>query len=237
MAKDGFKVTMQADSVVDMEFYGVIGGAPFFADDDFVNAPAVLKSLKEMGKVETLRMFFNSPGGDAYGGFQIANRLDKLREDGQIETIEAHAEGMVASAATLPFLKADKRVMRNGSRFMIHRPHSFGFGNEDDFMEMAKRLQQTTAEALDLYEAVSALTRDEINNAMIAETFYTPKEAEAAGFATETVELFAVAACISPKLRGTFKHLPSDMKVVEPGYIDPSIAERAKELHPSNWQN
>ncbi|MDH3445753.1 MAG: Clp protease ClpP [Deltaproteobacteria bacterium] len=212
MSKNGFQARFAGDGVVEMEFYGVIGPS---LEDDYIYAPQVLRELKGMGKVDKLVLLMNSPGGDVYDGFQIANRLDKLREDGQIGSIETHAEGLVASAATLPFLKGDRRVMRNGSRMMIHKPWMFGMGNAEDMRAAATRLDQTEQEALDLYESISALTREEIAAAMAVETFYTPKEAEAVGFATEVAEPFALAACMSRSLRLRFKHLPDDLQVLD----------------------
>lgn len=216
MNKNGFRVRMQSAKTVEMEVYGVIGGGAFFPEDDFVNVAEMLRAFRDMGEVETLSLFFNSPGGDVYDGFQLANRLDKLVEDGQVGTLETNAEGIVASAATLPFLKGTHRRMRNGSRFMIHKPWTVGMGTADDFRAAAQRMDQTESEALDLYESISSLPREELAEAMSVETYYTPSDAKAAGFATEVVEPLAIAACMSAKLREKFSHLPSDLEVIEP---------------------
>ena len=245
MRKNGFRVRMESQSLVEMEFYGVIGGMSFFEDDDYVNVTQVLKTLNDMGEVETLRMFYNSPGGDAYDGFQIANRLDFLREQGKIGKIEAHAEGLVASAATLPFVKSDVRIMRNGSRFMIHLPISFGMGNEHEMRSQADRLHQTTEEAIDLYETVANLDRAEIQKAMEVETWYSPKDAAGIGFATEVAEPFAIAACMSEKIRLNLLHLPDDLEVIDPServinppetsLDDAEYQAMYEAKHPKNW--
>ena len=250
MARNGFVTRMGHGLDVDMEFNGIIGAQGFFQDDDFVDPPQVLKFLRDMGEVDTLRIFFNSPGGDAFAGFQIGNRLEKLIEDGQIKNYEAHAEGLVASAATIPYLRASRRIMRNGARFMIHKPHAFGGGTAQDLREQAERLDATEEEAIDLYQANSNLSREEIADFMEKETFFTPKEAETAGFATEIVEPFAIAACMSDQLRQSFKSLPDDLEVMRPlrttpegekllGKLADEVAKqriaRQAALHPSNW--
>jgi ATP-dependent protease ClpP protease subunit len=219
MNKSGFNVRMQGSDHAELEFYGVIAQIPsFFEDDDFVRPVEVLKFFKEMGKVDRLSIYMNSPGGDVYDGFQIANRIDKLREDGQVKTVETIAEGMVASAATLVFLKGSRRVMRNGSRFMIHEPYTLPRDgmNSTEMRAAADRMDQTKDEALALYETMSTMTRAEIETAMKSETFYTPKEAMAAGFATEVIEPYAIAAKMSTRLRETFQHLPDDVEVIDP---------------------
>ena len=167
--RNGFQVRMRAPRDVEMEFYGVIGSG-FFTDEAYVNVPEVLRSLKDMGDVDRLTLLMNSPGGDASGGFQIANRLDKLREDGRIKTIETHAEALVASAATLVFLKGDDRLMRNGARLMIHEPWGVTIGNIATHENSIDSLRQTKEQALDLYEVTSTLHRDEISDAMEAES-------------------------------------------------------------------
>ena len=236
MDRNGFKVRMAKSGDVEMEFYGMIGNGAYFLEDDYVSAPDVLRSLRDIGSIKTLTLLMNSPGGDVYDGFQIANRLDKLREEGTIKRIETVAEGMVASAATLPFLKGDRRIMRNGSRFMIHKPWTMGAGNADDLRHVAARMDQTEEEAIDLYEAASALTRTEIRAAMAAETYYTPDEATAIGFATESIEPFRIAACMSDDVRQRFHmRLPSDLDIMQPAHMRRQKYEEQLRLHPKNW--
>ncbi len=212
----------------------------FFTEEAYVNVPEVLRSLKEMGEVDRLSIMINSPGGDANGGFQLANRLDKLREDGRIGSIETHAEAIVASAATLVFLKGDERLMRNGSRLMIHNPWGMTIGDENAHAAAIESLQQTKQQALDLYDSVSTLHRDEISEAMDAETYYTSEDAVAAGFATQAISPTAVAACMSDEFRQRYHpNLPRDL-VVEQRALSldpPSDERRAREnpLHPANW--
>ena len=238
--QNGFACKLQAGDVVDMEFRGIIGGYSQLEDDDYVDAREVMASLKEMGKISTLRMFYNSFGGDAYDGFQIANRLRKLRDDGLIGSIEAHAEGMVASAATLPYLVADVRVMRSGSRFMIHRPWTISSGTADDLRARADQLDQTEQEAIDFYAAVSSLHRKEIAEAMGRNagggTYYTPKEAKNYGFATEVIEPPAIAANISQKARELFHPaLPDDVAIATPEERDQELRAADAAIHPDQW--
>lgn len=252
---DGFSIRMEHDpnglANADIEFYGVIGEDIFLPDDDFVNVPRVLRALRDMGSVNRLTINMNSPGGDAFGAIQIANRLDKLKAEGKVKAITTHAEGIVASAATLVFLRGDTRIMRQGSRFMIHNPWSFGAGTAKDFREYAEQLEQTQNDVIDIYEEISTLTRTEIEMAMEAETYYTGPEAAAIGFATETVAPFAVAACVSRGFRDRYlRKMPTDVKIQEPRarfVPDPSLSiddyddmdvppqHRNDPRHPSNW--
>lgn len=234
MRENGFKQRMLG-SVLEMDLYGVIDSVGGMPDDDFIIAREVNQALKDAGKVDKLRVFVNSAGGDVYDGFAIANQMRRLREEGRIKSIEMNADGLVASAATLFFLEGDDRIMRNGSRFMIHKPWSFGMGNADDFRANAARMDQTEEEALDLYEKRSSMSRVELRAKMDAETFYTAKEALNAGFATQTEEQFAQAACMSDLMRQRFKHLPDGFEVKGPAAMEREKYEQQLATFDDSW--
>ena len=59
--KNGFRVRLQSKRVAELEFYGVIGGLGFFDEDSHVNVPEVLRALRDIGSVETLKVYYNSP--------------------------------------------------------------------------------------------------------------------------------------------------------------------------------
>jgi ATP-dependent protease ClpP protease subunit len=218
----------------ELDFYGTIGFVG--EDDDYIMPGDVSAALKEMGKVDSLTVYMNSPGGDVYHGITMANRLEKVRASGQVGRIDTVAEGLVASAATLIFLKGDNRRMAQGSRFMIHEPRSGGFGTAGQFEKAAARMRQTTEQVLDIYEESSALTRDELRAAMAEETFYTPADALEAGFATEESDNFAIAACMSDAFRSeNLANLPSEVKVRPWDAARTEATDKLAKLHPDNW--
>jgi hypothetical protein len=119
---------------------------------------------------------------------------------------------------------------------MVHKPWTIGAGTADDMRSIASRMDQTEEEALDLYEAATALPRQELRAAMAAETYYTPKEATAVGFATEAIEPFAIAACMSPEFREKYhSKLPSDVAVVLPTEVRKAQYASQLRYHPKNW--
>ena len=186
-----------ADDEVEMEFYGAVGG-DFF--EEGIETKKVLTELNKM-QGQRLRGFVNSPGGNAFDGFQVANRIRSLRERGRISSVVMEAEGIVASAATLIFMQGDVRRMRAGAQFMIHeaRARFVEGGTAQSHRTAADALEKMNEDAITLYAEHAALTREEIAEAMAEETYYDAQEAANLGFATEAVDQLAVAAYVSPE--------------------------------------
>jgi ATP-dependent protease ClpP protease subunit len=69
--------------------------------------------------IDTIKMFINSPGGDAFSGLALADMIIKAQEEFGI-TVEAHANGIIASAAVPPFAVCKKRYAAAGTIFMVH---------------------------------------------------------------------------------------------------------------------
>jgi ATP-dependent protease ClpP protease subunit len=70
-------------------------------------------------KIKTVKMFLNSPGGDAFSGLALADMIMKAQTEYGI-TFEAHANGIIASAAVPPFAVCKKRYAALGTIFMVH---------------------------------------------------------------------------------------------------------------------
>ena len=214
-----------------LSLYGLIG------ENLDIDSSLVVDAISSL-ELDRLDIYMNSPGGDPFSGFAIANRLNKLQKDGQIKEIHTHGEAIVGSAATLPFLQGKTRTMLNGSRFFIHKGsagmHISGtletLPSEEEFIEtyrnFRKDLETTNEEAKALYVAKSNLTADEVEQAMAVTTTYGPSEAVAAGFATHADKSYAVAACVSrEQVMAAIPGLPTELLEI----FDDRAAEEAKQ--------
>jgi len=77
-----------------------------------------LKWLKENTDIRYVELFINSGGGDAFSGLALADVILRARADGFY--IEAHASGIVASAAVPIFASCSRRFAAKGTIFMVH---------------------------------------------------------------------------------------------------------------------
>jgi ATP-dependent Clp protease protease subunit len=70
-------------------------------------------------KIRTVKIFINSPGGDAFSGLALADLIMNAQQWFDI-SFEAHAFGIIASAAVPPFAVCKKRFAASGTIFMVH---------------------------------------------------------------------------------------------------------------------
>jgi len=74
--------------------------------------------LDENTEIREVELFINSPGGDAFSGLALADQIERAKRRGF--TINAHASGIVASAAVPVFAVCSKRYVAYGTIFMVH---------------------------------------------------------------------------------------------------------------------
>ena len=107
--------------------------------------------LESMDGDEPVRVFLNSPGGSADGGFAIYDMLRFIKPP--VVTIAA---GLVASAASIILLGTDRknRVAFPNSRILLHQPSTHLQG-------VAADIEITAVEILKLREKANKLIAEE----------------------------------------------------------------------------
>ena len=129
-------------------------------------------------------------GGEVSAGVTIYNRLRALQNKKSVII-----EGLAASIASIISMAGDEIHMTLGSEMMIHNPSSYAFGEADDFEKAAESLRKTKENLIDIYEARTGLTREEIATMMDDETWLTAREALEKGFCTSVDESLQMVAC------------------------------------------
>lgn len=187
--------------------YGAIGetwwgegnSAKTFAED--------LRSVRD----KDVDIHIDSGGGDVFEGFAMASAIQ--RHPGRVT---AYIDGLAASAASYVAVVCDEVKMNDYAWMMIHRASSWTSGNASDLEQMANRLREIDKTLVAIYEKRTALTFDEIVEAMEAETWYSAQDALDAGFATEVLDTDErLAACLGANLEesiaATYKHAPIEV--------------------------
>lgn len=154
--------------------YGVIGyswwGESFSATD-------IDNALNEAGSNDIV-INLNSPGGDAFAGIAIYNRLK--RHEGKVTV---YVDGWACSAASLFPAAADETIMGLGSMLMIHQASSFAWGTKMDMRKEADVLEELEEGIIDIYMTKAKVSREEIREKVDAETWFSAKKAVEIGFA------------------------------------------------------
>ncbi|HOR28989.1 MAG TPA: Clp protease ClpP [Candidatus Sumerlaeota bacterium] len=171
--KLGFKLKVQ-NKVASLEIYDAIG--------DFwgVTPADVSRQLRDAGEVEQINVFLNSPGGDAFDGIAIFNLLKN-----HPAPVHAFVMGLAASAASIITMAADRIVMERGAFLMIHNASGLAIGNASVMREMAGLLDKLDGQLAEIYVERSGQDRDQIQQWMDEETWFTAEEAIEAGLADE----------------------------------------------------
>lgn len=74
--------------------------------------------IEENTDIRKVKLYINSPGGDAFQGLSISDLIERKTKAGW--TIEAHGTGIVASAAVPVFAVCSPRYASAGTLFMVH---------------------------------------------------------------------------------------------------------------------
>ena len=142
------------------------------------SASKIVDGLAKAGGGE-VTLHVNCYGGDVFEGKTIMHRLRDYSG-----SVTAVVEGVAASAASFIVAGgADRVIMREGSRMMVHNALSSGIGNANDFDKLSEQLRGQSNDIAEIYAGKSGAPVDAWISAMDSETWFTAEEAVAAGLA------------------------------------------------------
>ena len=202
--KSWFSIKAQtATDPAEVSIYGDIGSWG-------INAAAFIDSVKAVQG--PIRVRINSGGGDVFDGLAMYNYLASR---GNVETV---IDGLAASAASLPFLAGNKRVIPKSAFLMIHNPWSGAVGNAAEMRKAADVLDRIGQGLADVYARVTGMAIDAVKSIMDAETWLNGEAALAGKWATEIVDLGPVKASVRP---GRYAKAPAEILAAAPGELMP----------------
>lgn len=170
----GLKIQNNGDTA-DVLIYDYIGAFGVEASD-------VVEQLQNLD-VENVNLRINSPGGDVFDGFAIANAVKQHKAN-----VTVNIEGLCASAATVIALAGDEVVMHANTYFMIHNAWSVAIGNADEMREQASLLDRIDEDLANFYAEKTGKDVDDLKAMMSAETWMNPTEAKENGFINTVYE-------------------------------------------------
>lgn len=159
--------------VTELTIYGVIGDSWWNDSVSAADIDRVLNSIEG-----DILVHLNSPGGDAFDGIAIFNRLKK--HDGKVTII---VEGWACSAASVIACAGDELIMGLGSMMMIHEASTIVWGTKGDMRKEASTLEDLEEGIIDIYMTKVNVTREEIRAMVDEETWFTAQRAVDIGFA------------------------------------------------------
>lgn len=152
----------------EITIYGIIGTSWW---SDSFSATNLDNALNEAGD-NNIEIRLNSPGGDAFMGIAIYNRLK--RHSG---SVKIYVDGWACSAASV--------IMGLGAMAMIHEASSLVWGTKTEMRKESDVLEELEEGIIDIYMTKSNENRKEIRKKVDAETWLGAKKAVEIGFATK----------------------------------------------------
>ncbi|MFJ8100240.1 head maturation protease, ClpP-related [Lysinibacillus sp. NPDC096212] len=165
-------------STTEIVIYGDIGESWWY---DSISASDIDSLLKDV-TTDNITVRINSPGGDAFDGITIYNRL----KDHNAE-VKIIVDGWACSAASIIAMAADELVMNTGSMLMIHEASTGIWGTKKDLEKEAELLSKLDKSLVDIYMTKAIVEREEIEQMVNNETWFTADEAIAIGFAATSI--------------------------------------------------
>lgn len=170
-----FRIENAAAEVADVYIFDEIGywgitAADFVRDLVAISAPKI-------------NLHLNTPGGDVFDGIAIYSSLKA-----HPATIAAYIPGLAASIGTVIAMGADTITIAPHARMMIHDAWAVAMGDANDFANMAKRLEATSANIASIYAERSGDASKGVDywrGLMKAESWFTDQEAVDAGLADQ----------------------------------------------------
>lgn len=188
----------KGNSTAEIWLYDQIGES-FWGDG--ISAKAFQKELTGLGKVNTINLRINSPGGDVFDGLAIYNQLKQ-----HPARIVVDVDGLAASIASIIAMAGDEVRMASNAMMMIHNPHGMAVGDSTEMQRVAALLNQVKGNLADTYAARTGKSRAQLEAWMEDETWMTSETAVQHGFADAVSAAQAVSAKFS--MLNNYRNVP-----------------------------
>jgi ATP-dependent Clp protease protease subunit len=177
-------------------------GASFWGDA--MSAKMFQKELTALGKVDSITLHINSPGGDVFDGFAIYNALKQ-----HPARITAAVDGLAASIASIIAMSGDTIKVAANAMMMIHDPQGGAMGDANEMRRVAALLDTVKGNLAQTYVERTQNSRADIEAWMADETWLTADACVERGFADAVTDASAVTALFDPN---NFRNVPEAMR-------------------------
>lgn len=190
---------------------------------DAISAKSFQKEVSALGKVDSIHLHINSPGGDVFDGFAIYNQLVN-----HPASITVDIDGLAASISSIIAMSGNSIRMAKNALMMIHNPQGVAVGDETEMDRVKALLKTVKGNLAQTYTDRTGTDRDKVEAWMADETWFTAADAVQHGFADLVTEATQVSASFD--IRG-FRNIPEALrKQVQASAPTPALDARRVKL-------
>ena len=169
------------------------------------------KELDDIGNVQKINLYINSPGGDVFTASTMISMLQRNNDAGT--HIDAYVDGLSASAASFLMMVADNLYLYKNSTVMVHKPMSWAVGNAIDMQKTIDALNKIEENVmLPMYMNKSKVSEDEIRSLINDETWLSASDMDKYFNVTILNEEKVAVANIHSNLFKNYHNVPDFIK-------------------------
>lgn len=169
------------------------------------------KELDDIGNVQKINLYINSPGGDVFTASTMISMLQRKKDAGT--HIDAYVDGLSASAASFLMMVADNLYLYKNSTVMVHKPMSWAVGNAIDMQKTIDALNKIEENVmLPMYMNKSKVGEDEIRSLINDETWLSASDMDKYFNVTILNEEKVAVANIHSNLFKNYHNVPDFIK-------------------------
>lgn len=188
------------------------------------SAQSFKEELDDLGDLDTLNIYINSPGGDVFEGNTIMNMLKRKKC-----TKNVYIDGLAASIASVIAMAGDKIIMPSNSMMMIHNAWTYAVGNSHELRKVADDLDKVNTSIKQTYldKAGDKLDEETLTTLMDNETWLTAQECYYYGLCDQVGDDKNIAAKFDLNTLGNYKNTPLNY-VLEQAKINERVKDTIK---------
>lgn len=169
------------------------------------------QQLDNIGNVNNLNIYINSPGGDVFTASTMISMLQRIKDRGTV--INAYVDGLSASAASFLMMVANNIYLYKNSTVMVHKPMSIAIGNAFDMQKTIDALDKIEDSVMmPMYMNKAKVTDKEIKKLVDDETWLSATDMLKYFDVTILNEEKVAVASIKSNLFKNYKHVPDYFK-------------------------
>jgi ATP-dependent protease ClpP protease subunit len=169
---DWYRIENNAGDVATVHIFDEVG---YFG----VTAADFIRDLSEI-TAGSIDLRLSSPGGCVFDGFAIFEALRSHRA-----RVTVHIDSLAASIASVIAMAGDRIIIGEFAEMMIHEASTVAIGDAADLRQAADDLDRESDRIASVYASRAGGTARQWRARMRDETWFTAKEAVAAGLADE----------------------------------------------------
>ena len=135
-------------------------------------APTAFSSMQEVASPAPIWLHINSPGGDVFSSFAIADTIERIAQVVPVITI---VEGCAASGATLVSMAGTKRLIRKNAFMLIHELSTAMWGKHTDLKDGVANNETIMRNMKEYYIANSKIPKEKIEDILKKDIWWNAK--------------------------------------------------------------